>query len=151
MKKSIVAVALIAGMALTTPVFAHWSHGNGWGGGNGNSQQFVQQDPAARQKVSQFLKDNQELTKQIAMKRAEKMALMRADNPDSKAVANVVGEIFDLRATLMTKADEAGVAELMGPGMGLGMMGGKGMGRLGMGPGMRMGGRGGQSQNCPMW
>ena len=52
----------------------------------------------------------------MAMKRAEKKALMRSDNPDAQAVARVTGEMFDLRVTMQEKAEEAGVAQYVGPG-----------------------------------
>ena len=151
MKKAIVAATLIAGMALSAPVYAYWGNGQGQGG-NRCGTQMVQQNPEMKAKITQFFKDNLELRKQMVMKQAEKRALMRAATPDSKAVAQVVGELFDLRVALMTKADEAGLSDFMGPGMGLGMghgrMGGKKMGRFGMGPGM-MGGHGGNFQNYP--
>ena len=76
------------------------------------------------------------------MKRAEKKALMRSENPDPQAVAKVTGELFDLRVTMREKAEEAGVEQYVGPGrmgcMGGGMGGGMGMGMgrgRGCGPG----------------
>lgn len=145
MKKHIVAIALVAGLSLATAASAQWGRGGGhghggWGGGAYwdcpmQGQMMQQLDPDARAKVAKFFKDNQALQKQMAMKQAEKQALMRSDNPDPQAVAKVAGELFDLRTSIHEKAEAAGVSQYLGPmggrGMGRGMMG-KGM----MGPGM---------------
>lgn len=150
MKKGIIALALIAGMAVTTTSFAHWGNNMGSGGHGYGMQQYMmqQQDPAAREKITQFFTDNKELRKQMVVKQAEKKALMRASNPDPAAIAKVTGELFDLRDAMMTKAKAAGISDLMGPGMmrGAGKSGGRG---YGMGQSM-MRGQGGY-QNCPMW
>ena len=75
----------------------------------------------------------------MAMKRAEKQALLRADTPDPTAVSNVEGELFDLRTTMHQKAVEADVVGLIGP------MGGFGPG--GPGKGGPHGGKGGRMGN----
>lgn len=138
MKKKIIAVALVTGLALSTTAFANWGR---MGGGNWNCQQMggpgmmnsqggpqmmQQLDPETKSKVTQFFTDNRDLHKQIAMKRAEKMALLQNDAPDAKAVAAATGELFDLRTALMEKAEAAGVAEYIGPGMGRMGFGGPG-------------------------
>ena len=63
----------------------------------------------------------------MAMKRAEKQALMRSDKPDPQAVAKVTGELFDLRASMHEKAELAGVDQYVGPGR-MGRMGSMGRG-----------------------
>lgn len=147
MKKQIVALALVAGLSMATVASANWGRGGhgygGWGGygdcpmqGQMMPGMMQQLDPEAKAKVSKFFKDNQALHKQIAMKRGEKQALMQSENPDPQAVAKVTGELFDLHATMMDKAEAAGVSQYLGP------MGGRGMGRGMMGGGM-MGGQGG--------
>ena len=144
MKKKIVAIALVAGLSMATVASTGWARGGGYGhggwGGRGGSwdcpmqgpmmhgPMMQQLDPETRANVAKFFKDNQALHKQIAMKRAEKMALMRSDNPDPGAVAKVAGELFDLHTEMHEKADAAGVLQYLGPkgrGMGRGMMGGQ--------------------------
>ncbi len=145
MKKQIVAIALVAGLSMATVTSAAWGrgghgpggHGGGWGGYWDcpmQGQMMQQLDADTKAKVTKFFKDNQALHKQIAMKRAEKMALMRSDNPDPNAAAKVTGELFDLHTAMMEKAEAAGVSQYLGP------MGGRGMGRGMMGRGM-MGGQ----------
>jgi len=155
MKKKIVAIALVTGLALSTTAFANWGR---TGGGNWNCPQMgnpcmmapqggqapmMQQiDPETQAKITQFFKDNRDLQKQIAMKRAEKMALLDNDSPDAKAVAAVTGELFDLRTTLFEKADAAGIAQYIGPGFGRMGCDGTGWGQ-GRGGKRGMGGMGG--------
>jgi len=114
----------------------------GWGGGQGMGsspcQNYQMLDEAAQEKVSAFREATIELRKEIAMKRAEKRALMQAQTPDAATVAKVEGELFDLRSEMQKKAQEAGMP-MMGAGMGMGMHGfhGRGGGRgqgYGMGP-----------------
>jgi Spy/CpxP family protein refolding chaperone len=149
MKKQLIALALITGLTMTTIASADWGRGNRGSGGYGNCPQmqgqmqprFQQLDQATQDKIKQFFKDTQPLHKEMAMKRAEKQALMRSDKPDPQAVAKVTGELFDLRTTMQEKAEQAGVAEYVGPGhMGpmnrMGRMGCGGYGQgWGMGPG----------------
>jgi len=150
MKKQIVAVALIAGLSMATVASANWGRGGHGYGFNGDcpmqetmmqgpmmGQMMQQLDADTKAKITKFFKDNQALHKQMAMKRAEKQALMRSDNPDAQAVAKVAGELFDLRTELHEKAEAAGVSQYLGRMMGgQGKMGGRGMGGPGMGQGM---------------
>lgn len=120
MKKQIAIAALIAsvGIAGVTQAYAKgWGQG---GGGNYNNcpcatGQYNQVDPAVQEKLDAFFNDTQDLRKQIAMKRAEKQALMRSENPDPATLSTVTGELFDLQAEMKTKAEEAGVDEYLGP------------------------------------
>jgi Skp family chaperone for outer membrane proteins len=139
MKKQILAVVLISGLAIATAASANWGRGGGFNAGYCPQAQNMQQlDPAVQQKFDAFTTDSQALRKEIAVKRAEKMALMRNDNPDPAAVAKLTGELFDLQASMRDKATAAGVDQYMGPrGGGCGM--GQGMGGCGGG-----GGRGGR-------
>lgn len=136
MKKQVVALALISGLAFTTAASANWGKGGRGGGPHGDcmkmqGQMSQQLDDETRDKVRQFLKDNQEIRKEMTMIRAEKRALMQSDTPDAKEVARVAGELFDLRTALHEKAELAGVDKYIGPGrMGFG------------GPGSGRGGRG---------
>lgn len=136
MKKTIAIAAVITtiGLAGLTQAYAWGPRG---GGNYGNcpqyqGSQYSQVDPATQEKVDKFIADTQALRKEIAMKRAEKRAMMRADNPDPAAVSKITGELFDLQATMRQKADEAGVSAFVGPmngrGDGPGMKGGPGKG-----------------------
>jgi hypothetical protein len=136
MKKKIIALALITGLTMATVASADWGRGRGYGDcpqmqGQMQGQMFQQLDQATKDKIKQFFKDTQPLHKEMAMKRAEKKALMRGDNPDPQAVAKVTGELFDLRTTMQEKAELAGVDQYVGPGR-MGHMGN--MGRGGCGP-----------------
>ncbi len=142
MKKHVIAIVLIAGLAIASVASANWGRGGGYGGGYGNcpmgqGQMMVPPDPAVREKIEKFFKDNQALHKQMVMKQAEKRALMRSDNPDPQVAAKVAGELFDLRTSLQDKAEAAGVADYIGPMHGP-MGGGKGMHGRGHGLGGRM-------------
>ena len=151
MKKQILALALIIGLTMATAASAHWGRGGGYGGGYGGCQQmqgqtmqgpmqgrmYQQLDQATQDKIKQFYKDTQPLHKEMAMKLAEKQALLRSDKPDPQAVAKVTGEMFDLRATIRQKAEQAGVDQYVGPGhMGRYFGRGRGPGMMGQGPGM---------------
>lgn len=141
MKKQLLALTLILGLAMTTAASADWGRGGrGYGGGNcsqmqgqmGQGPMFQQLDQETQNKIKQFFKDTQPLHKEMAMKRAEKRAIMNSDNPDPKAAAKIAGEMFDLRTTIREKAELAGVDQYIGPGR----MGRKGrpcrMGGMGM-------------------
>jgi Spy/CpxP family protein refolding chaperone len=142
MKKLFVALALIAGLAVTTAAMADWGRGGRGHGGYGDcpqmqGQMFQQLDQATQDKIKQFRKDILPLRKEMAMKRAEKKALMKSSTPDAQAVARLAGEMFDIRTTIHEKAELAGVDQYIGPGR-MGGMGRKGhmghMGRGGQGP-----------------
>ncbi|GAB4338455.1 MAG: hypothetical protein Kow0089_10450 [Desulfobulbaceae bacterium] len=92
-------------------------------------QQLSEQTIEAR---NVFLAETAELRKAMAVKRAEKRALMLSDNPDSKRVAELTGEIFDLREQLQDKAREKGLTDMgIGRGAGRGCNGPRGFaGRL---------------------
>lgn len=70
---------------------------------------FQQLDDATKAKIEKFQNETQELRKQIVMKRAEELALMRSENPDMAAVTKTAVELFDLRATMKDKAKAAGL------------------------------------------
>jgi Spy/CpxP family protein refolding chaperone len=150
MKKQIAAIVLIAGLTMATVASANWGRGGHGNGGYGNcpqmgspmmqGQMMQQLDPAAKEKVSKFFKDNQALQKQIAMKQAEKRAIMQSEKPDPQAAAKVAGELFDLRTAMHDKAEAAGVSQYLGP-----MGGGKGF----RGPGSGSGGGPGMGMNAP--
>lgn len=133
-KKAVVVLALIGGLGFTG---LYQAQARGWGGGYGGNCQYVgcgqnyqMLDEATKAKADAFRKDTSELRRQMAMKRAEKQALLSAQNPSPADVAKVEGELFDLRTEMQSKAIEAGL-----PAMGAGPRGMRGGGKGG--PGMR--------------
>lgn len=137
MKKKIAALVLLSSIALAGVASA--SCGYGMRGPVGDCPQMQGMvapavvDPAVQAKLDKFAVDTADLRKQIVMKRAEKMALMRSDNPDPAVSAKVAGELFDLQVAMDKKADAAGVGQYVrmpgGMGMGCGMGDGPMMGR----------------------
>jgi Spy/CpxP family protein refolding chaperone len=122
MKKTIIAVVLITGLTMATIASAGWGRHGNWDNGctNYGGRQMMMNAPAdaaTQAKMQQFYKDNLDLHKQMAMKQAEKRALLMSDQPDPAAAAKVAGELFDLHTTLMEKAEAAGVDQFIGPQM----------------------------------
>lgn len=144
MKKQIIALALISGLAFTSVASAgNWGKGNrGYGQNNACPQMapVAQQqiDPATMEKIDKFMDDTLAIRKDLTMKRAEVNAMMLGDNPDPKAVALLTGQIFDLRTSIKDKAEAAGVSQFVGP-KGNGMFGGNGKGGSRGARGMGMG------------
>jgi Spy/CpxP family protein refolding chaperone len=113
MKKFLVAAALVGVISLAgvSMVNARGNYGNSPGIGHGdcggygycNNWSYDEQD---KEKAAAFLAETKETRKQIAVKRGERKALMRQDNPDEKRVAALTGEIFDLKNLLDEKAKE---------------------------------------------
>lgn len=139
MKKVLVITALVAGIGLFGLQQASASRGAGAGMGMGmgcpkGAPCYSQLDAATKAKVDKFYDDTKPLRKQIVMKRAEKCAIMNADNPDPAKAAVLAGELFDLRAAMQTKADEAGLSSVIdcdccvGYGQGMGPHHGAGYG-----------------------
>ncbi|HBI14471.1 MAG TPA: hypothetical protein DDY20_02970 [Desulfobulbaceae bacterium] len=114
-----------------------WRGGPGWGTasddyGPGSCYQARQLDDKTIAARDKFLSETVALRKEMAIKRAEQEALMNSENPDAKRIAQLTGEIFDLREQLHAKAAESGL-DL--PGLrGLGFGGCPGFGP-GPGPG----------------
>ena len=130
-KKIILAVVLVSaiGMAgLQNADAGPWGGGpNKWGGPNCGQcdgtgpQGQLQLDTKSEEARNAFLSETAEQRKMIAVKKAEKRALMLNDNPDAKRVAELTGEIFDLREQLQSKAQEKGIEKIgfgRGPGRG---------------------------------
>lgn len=121
MKKALIVAALISGLTISTGAFAsHGMSGGGHMGGMGGmgGPGFVQRqlDPEVQAKIDQFYKDTQNLRRQMVVKRAEKKAMMKRTDPDPAAVGQLAGELFDLHATMVQKAKEAGVEQYVGHG-----------------------------------
>jgi len=137
MKKVFVITALVAGLGFFG--FQQASANRGMGGGYGMGQGcpkgqpcYTQLDAASKEKVDKFFNETKDIRKQMVMKHAEELAVLRSDNPDPSKAAKLAGEIFDLRSTMETKADAAGVSGLLncgnydGPGHGMGPHDGSG-------------------------
>ncbi len=161
MKKQIMisALAAMVAMGAATATYAGWGQRGGgyWqqdmqNPGPRMMMQYQQLDPAVQEKLDKFFADTQDIRKEIAVKQAERMALVRGENPDPAAAGKLAGELFDLRTTMHQKAEEAGVTAYLGPmngrggrfggpagpGMGRGMMGkGGGPNNMQPGPGPR--------------
>lgn len=154
MKKKILTTALIAAVAMgtATATYANWGQ-RGGGYWNNNMQgpgpqmqmRYNQVDPAVQEKLDKFFTDTQDLRKEMAVKRAEQRAMLRADNPDPAAAGKLAGELFDLRTTMHQKAEEAGVTAYLGPMNG--PRGGRDFGPGGPGMGRGMKGKGGGYMN----
>ena len=71
------------------------------------SRNFHKLDDATTAKIAKFRADTQDLRKQIAMKRAEKSALIRSETPNIEAVKKAAGELFDLKASMYEKVKAA--------------------------------------------
>lgn len=110
---------------------------NKWGGPqcgecDGSGYQRQQLDEKSIEARNTFLNETVELRKEFATKKAEKKALMLNDNPDAQKVAELTGEIFDLREKLQNKAQEKGIENIgfgRGQGRGCGGPGPKGFQR----------------------
>lgn len=59
-----------------------------------------------------FRAETAALRKEIVIRRAEKIALMKNDNPDAKRISQLTGELFDLREQLSVKAKESGIRDI---------------------------------------
>ncbi|MCL7489022.1 MAG: periplasmic heavy metal sensor [Desulfobulbaceae bacterium] len=129
-KKIILGVVLISAMTaagMQSAGAGPWGGGaNKWGTSPcgecaGYGYQRQQLDDKTSEIRKAFLSETVELRKQIETKKAEKHALMRGDNPDAKRVAQLTGELFDLREQIHAKAQEKGLMDVgFGRGQGRG-------------------------------
>lgn len=115
MKKAFVVTVLVVGVGFfgSQQASANWGMNGGAGMGSGcpkGEPCYTQIDTATKAKVDKFFEDTKDLRKQIVMKNAEEHAVMSSDNPDPTKAAKLAGEMFDLRTTMQSKAEETGVA-----------------------------------------
>lgn len=75
-------------------------------------------NPEMKLAHDKFLNETVALRKEMAEKKAVMRALINADTPDTTKVAQLAGELFDLREKLRVKAQEAGLPMHMGHGGG---------------------------------
>jgi Spy/CpxP family protein refolding chaperone len=138
MKKTVAAAALIAALTFAgiQTVSAHGGryydnddYGPGYCGNYyNNNRAYTEQDQAALEK---FREETSPIRKEIVVKRSELDALLSQDNPDETKVAKLTGELYDLEASLDSKAEAAGIDNRFAYGHGPGMMRGYGWGRGG--------------------
>jgi len=138
MKKYLAVVALVGLLSFVSFSMADargnhgYGPGMGYGYGNncGNCNNWSDQ-VQDKEKVDAFFQGTRETRKQLSVKRSERRALMSQDNPDEKRVAELTGEIFDLRNLLDEKAKgffgDKAPFPYKGPG--------RGFGECGRGPG----------------
>lgn len=146
MRKKIAVIVLVTGLgfAAVQQASASWGNSNRGGANCSNcpQQQMYQNtqlDQATLDKIDKFYTDNMDLKRSMVVKNAELRALMRSENPDATKVADLTGEVFDLRVSLQEKAKEAGVDQYINMGQ-RGGKGGKG-GKRGGQQGMMQGGK----------
>ncbi|MHB8790886.1 MAG: hypothetical protein ACYDBT_13515 [Desulfobulbaceae bacterium] len=96
--------------------------------GPGHCYQARQLDDKTIVARDKFLSETVALRKEMAVKRAEQEALMNSENPDAKRIAQLTGEIFDLREQLQAKAAESGLDVPGMKGFGCGACDGPGPG-----------------------
>lgn len=84
-------------------------HGNQQAMTGKKGMRYQAMDAETKDKYDAFFKATTDLRKEIAIKRAEKRAIMRSDNPDPKQAGQLTGELFELRAQMLAQAEEAGV------------------------------------------
>jgi zinc resistance-associated protein len=135
MKKTVTAAALIATMAFAGiqaasahggRYFNNNSYGPGYCGNYYNdSRGFSQGNQAALEK---FRQETTDIRRKIVVKRSELDALMNRDNPDETKVAELSGQLYDLKADLERKAEAAGIDNRFAYEHGPGMMRGYGWG-----------------------
>ncbi|MFZ5798484.1 MAG: hypothetical protein ACOY3O_08650 [Thermodesulfobacteriota bacterium] len=128
--KMILGAILAGGIALTGMNSADarpWGHAlDEYGPGHCyQARQLDEKTIAAREK---FLSETVAIRKEMAVKRAEQDALMNSENPDAKRIAQLTGEIFDLREQLQAKAEASGLDFPGMRGLGCGYCDGPGPG-----------------------
>ena len=113
MKKVLVAAALVGIISFAgfSMVKAHGNygawHGKGYGACDGcGYSDSLSSNGQDEEKMTSFLEETKETRKEIAVKKSERRALMKQDNPDEKRVAELTGEIYDLKSLLNAKAKE---------------------------------------------
>lgn len=110
MKKVLIAAALIGvfGFAGMQTAMAD----AGYGYRDGSCRDYPRReyrDEASIKARQKFMEETVALRKELAVKRGEFRALMQQENPETKRVATLSGELFDLRNELQKKAIDRGI------------------------------------------
>ncbi len=143
MKKKLAIAVLVVGLGFIGLNQASAGWGARGGCPNFQGPAYSQLDPATQEKLQTFYSETQDARRAMVTKQAEYRALMRGENPDPAVTSKVAGELFDLRAAMRQKAEEAGVSSFIGP------CGGAGFGPESCRPGMRGHGKGGRAMGGP--
>lgn len=88
-----------------------WCGGPGWGPPceTCTAYQARQENDKTIAARTKFLSETVALRREMTVKRAEQEALLHSETPDAKRIAQLTGEIFDLREQLLAKAKELGL------------------------------------------
>ncbi|NIA05462.1 MAG: hypothetical protein GWP11_05780 [Proteobacteria bacterium] len=128
-KKIILGVVLVGTIALTGLQAAGAAPAGPGSSGPGpqHGQLYKQNcrslDPAAIAARNKFLDATTSIRREMAVKRAERRAMMASSIPNARQVGKLSGELFDLREQLRAKARESGLGALGLRGMMHSMMG----------------------------
>lgn len=125
MKKSLVALTVVAALAITGSAFARGGMGPGMGMGNCPQ---MGQTGAMTPEMKKFIGDTMPLREEMHAKHIQLQKEMIKDKPDAAKVTKLQGEVAELRQKMMDARAKAGLP--MGK---MGKRGGK-MGGPGMGP-----------------
>lgn len=109
MKKIVLAAALTGMVALVGAHTASADAGYGYGNCGFYGNYGTVRDAENSKALDKYLDETATLRKDLAVKEAELVALLRQKNPDEKKVAGLSGELFDLRTELSAKAEERNV------------------------------------------
>jgi len=129
MKKSLVALTVVAALAITGSAFARGGMGMGPGMGMGmdNCPQMGQTGTMTPE-MKKFIADTMPLREEMHAKHIQLQKEMIKDKPDTAKITKLQGEVTELRQKMMDARAKAGLP--MGK---MGKRGGK-MGGPGMGP-----------------
>ena len=130
MKKSLVALTVVAALAITGSAFARGGMGAGMGMGPGNCPQMGQAGTMTPE-MKKFIADTLPIKEEMHAKHMQLKKEMIKDKPDTAKIAALQGELQTIRQKMMDARTKAGLP--------MGKMGkkGKGGGRMGnpcMGP-----------------
>jgi zinc resistance-associated protein len=131
MKKSLVALTVVAALAITGSAFARGGMGMGQGMGPGNCPQMGQAG-AMTPEMKKFIADTLPLREEMHAKHIQLQKEMIKDKPDAAKVAKLQGEVQALHQKMMDARSKAGLpmGKMGKMGKRGGMMGGPGMGPM---------------------
>ncbi len=109
MKKRIFALVISGVVAVAAAAWAGPGMGPGMMGGPGMMARNSGDDQAEARLIAKFREETKELRREMAVKRVQMRALMRAENPDEVKIGKLAAELFDLQEKLRKKAEEAGI------------------------------------------
>ena len=131
MKKSLVALTVVAALAITGSAFARGGMGSGMGMGPGNCPQMGQAG-AMTPEMKKFIADSMPIKEEMHAKHMQLQKEMIKDKPDAAKITKLQGEVSELRQKMMDARTKAGLpmGKMGKMGKGGGKMGGHGMGPM---------------------